>query len=51
VIGFSRGSLGWFGANRSGSASIATYTTGLADGVYCDRITVGQATFNVYATT
>ncbi|BBH71570.1 hypothetical protein ACTI_82550 [Actinoplanes sp. OR16] len=41
VIGFSRGSLGWFGVNRSGSASTATYTTGLANGVYCDRITGG----------
>ncbi|AEV86508.1 alpha-amlyase [Actinoplanes sp. SE50] len=38
VIGFSRGSLGWFGVNRSGSASTATYTTGLADGAYRDRI-------------
>jgi alpha-amylase len=41
VIGFSRGSLGWFGVNNSGSASTATYTTGLADGTYCDRITGG----------
>ncbi|WP_433825753.1 carbohydrate-binding module family 20 domain-containing protein [Actinoplanes sp. CA-015351] len=41
VIGFSRGSLGWFGVNRSSSASTATYTTGLANGVYCDRITGG----------
>ncbi|MEU8244398.1 carbohydrate-binding module family 20 domain-containing protein [Actinoplanes missouriensis] len=41
VIGFSRGNLGWFGVNRSGSASTATYPTGLADGVYCDRITGG----------
>ncbi|GAA4587941.1 alpha-amylase [Actinoplanes octamycinicus] len=44
VIGFSRGSLGWFGVNRSGSASTATYTTGLADGTYCDRITGGAST-------
>src|SRR5699024_6123750 len=44
VIGFSRGSLGWFGVNRSGGASTATYTTGLADGVYCDRITGGATT-------
>ncbi|MEV6346249.1 carbohydrate-binding module family 20 domain-containing protein [Actinoplanes sp. NPDC051851] len=43
VIGFSRGSLGWFGLNRSGSASTATYTTGLADGTYCDRITGGAS--------
>ncbi|BCJ40884.1 alpha-amylase [Actinoplanes ianthinogenes] len=43
VIGFSRGSLGWFGVNRSGSASTATYTTGLANGTYCDRITGGAS--------
>ncbi|GIF06595.1 carbohydrate-binding module family 20 domain-containing protein [Actinoplanes siamensis] len=43
VIGFSRGSLGWFGVNRSGSASTATYRTGLANGTYCDRITGGAA--------
>ncbi|GAA2854526.1 alpha-amylase [Actinoplanes cyaneus] len=41
IIGFSRGSLGWFGVNRSGSASTATYPTGLANGTYCDRITGG----------
>ncbi|WP_436529191.1 carbohydrate-binding module family 20 domain-containing protein [Actinoplanes sp. HUAS TT8] len=44
IIGFSRGSLGWFGVNRSGSASTATYTTGLANGTYCDRITGGATT-------
>ncbi|WIM94203.1 carbohydrate-binding module family 20 domain-containing protein [Actinoplanes oblitus] len=44
VIGFSRGSLGWFGVNRSGSASTASYPTGLADGTYCDRITGGATT-------
>ncbi|MFC4069261.1 carbohydrate-binding module family 20 domain-containing protein [Actinoplanes subglobosus] len=43
VIGFSRGSLGWFGLNNSSSASTATYTTGLADGTYCDRITGGAS--------
>ncbi|MBO3736914.1 carbohydrate-binding module family 20 domain-containing protein [Actinoplanes flavus] len=43
VIGFSRGSLGWFGLNNSSSASTATYPTGLADGVYCDRITGGAS--------
>ncbi|GIF18144.1 alpha-amylase [Actinoplanes tereljensis] len=43
VIGFHRGSLGWVGINNSSSASTATYTTGLADGVYCDVIT-GAAT-------
>jgi alpha-amylase len=41
VIGFSRGALGWFGVNRSGGASTATYPTGLANGTYCDRITGG----------
>ncbi|WP_063643071.1 carbohydrate-binding module family 20 domain-containing protein [Actinoplanes sp. N902-109] len=41
VIGFHRGSLGWFGLNASGTASTATYATGLADGTYCDRITGG----------
>jgi alpha-amylase len=41
VIGFHRGSLGWVGINASGSASTATYTTGLADGSYCDVITGG----------
>jgi alpha-amylase len=39
VIGFHRGSLGWIGLNDSTSASTATYTTGLANGTYCDRIT------------
>jgi alpha-amylase len=42
VIGFHRGSLGWIGLNASGSASTATYTTGLADGTYCDVITAGS---------
>ena len=41
IIGFHRGSLGWIGLNDSTSASTATYTTGLADGTYCDRITGG----------
>ncbi|MDX6739268.1 carbohydrate-binding module family 20 domain-containing protein [Actinocorallia sp. A-T 12471] len=39
VIGFSRGDKGWIGINDSGSASTATYQTGLANGVYCDVIT------------
>ncbi|MDR6317660.1 carbohydrate-binding module family 20 domain-containing protein [Actinoplanes couchii] len=39
VIGFRRGSLGWFGLNASAKASTATYPTGLPDGTYCDRIT------------
>jgi alpha-amylase len=41
VIGFHRGSLGWIGLNDTSSASTASYTTGLADGTYCDRITGG----------
>ncbi|GIE93255.1 carbohydrate-binding module family 20 domain-containing protein [Paractinoplanes rishiriensis] len=41
VIGFRRGSLGWIGINGSGSASTATYPTGLANGTYCDVITGG----------
>ena len=41
VIGFHRGSLGWIGLNASGSASTATYNTGLANGTYCDVITGG----------
>jgi alpha-amylase len=41
VIGFHRGALGWIGLNDSGSASTASYTTGLPDGAYCDRITGG----------
>jgi alpha-amylase len=44
VIGFHRGSLGWIGLNDSGSSSTATYTTGLADGTYCDRVTGGATT-------
>ena len=44
VIGFHRGSLGWIGLNASGSASTATYATGLANGTYCDRITGGATT-------
>ncbi|BCY12986.1 carbohydrate-binding module family 20 domain-containing protein [Actinoplanes sp. L3-i22] len=51
IIGFSRGSLGWFGVNRSGSASTATYTTGLAAGTYCDRITGGATTSGCAGTT
>ncbi|WP_433367717.1 carbohydrate-binding module family 20 domain-containing protein [Actinoplanes sp. CA-142083] len=41
IIGFHRGSLGWIGIDGSGSASTATYSTGLADGAYCDVITGG----------
>ncbi|MFI2710692.1 carbohydrate-binding module family 20 domain-containing protein [Micromonospora sp. NPDC018662] len=43
VIGFHRGDRAWIGINDSGSATTATFTTGLADGSYCDVIT-GVAT-------
>ena len=39
VIAFSRGSAGWIAINNTGSAVTATYTTGVADGTYCDVIT------------
>ena len=38
VIGFHRGNRAWIGINDSGSATTATFTTGLADGAYCDVI-------------
>ncbi|MFJ6199078.1 carbohydrate-binding module family 20 domain-containing protein [Micromonospora sp. NPDC092111] len=38
VIGFHRGDRAWIGINDSGSATTATFTTGLADGQYCDVI-------------
>ncbi|GAA0942776.1 carbohydrate-binding module family 20 domain-containing protein [Actinocorallia libanotica] len=41
VIGFNRGSYGWIGINDSGSAATSEFTTGLADGEYCDVITGG----------
>ncbi|WBC16594.1 alpha-amylase family glycosyl hydrolase [Micromonospora sp. WMMA1998] len=43
VIGFHRGDRAWIGINDSGSATTATFTTGLADGRYCDVIS-GVAT-------
>ncbi|WP_228644716.1 carbohydrate-binding module family 20 domain-containing protein [Microtetraspora sp. AC03309] len=43
VIGFHRGNRAWIGINDSGSASTAQFTTGLADGEYCDVIS-GAAT-------
>ncbi|MFI5837565.1 carbohydrate-binding module family 20 domain-containing protein [Micromonospora sp. NPDC051300] len=43
VIGFHRGDRAWIGINDSGSATTATFTTGLADGSYCDVIS-GVAT-------
>ncbi|MGC4888276.1 carbohydrate-binding module family 20 domain-containing protein [Micromonospora sp. DT227] len=41
VIGFHRGDRAWIGINDSGTATTATFTTGLADGRYCDVITGG----------
>ncbi|WP_214105337.1 carbohydrate-binding module family 20 domain-containing protein [Acrocarpospora catenulata] len=38
VIGFRRGDRAWIGINDSGSSSTAEFTTGLADGDYCDVI-------------
>ncbi|WP_458351660.1 carbohydrate-binding module family 20 domain-containing protein [Micromonospora schwarzwaldensis] len=43
VIGFHRGDRAWIGINDSGTATTATFTTGLADGGYCDVI-AGSAT-------
>ncbi|WP_229401522.1 carbohydrate-binding module family 20 domain-containing protein [Micromonospora okii] len=43
VIGFHRGDRAWIAINDSGSASTATFTTGLADGRYCDVVS-GPAT-------
>ncbi|NES38292.1 alpha-amylase [Micromonospora sp. PPF5-17] len=43
VIGFHRGDRAWIGINDSGAATTATFTTGLADGRYCDVIS-GAAT-------
>ncbi|GAB3280296.1 carbohydrate-binding module family 20 domain-containing protein [Actinocorallia lasiicapitis] len=43
VIGFHRGDRAWIGINDSGSAASSEFTTGLADGAYCDVIS-GVAT-------
>ena len=43
VIGFSRGSRGWIGINDSAGAVTSEFTTGLADGDYCDVITGGSS--------
>ncbi|MFD8526634.1 carbohydrate-binding module family 20 domain-containing protein [Streptosporangium canum] len=43
VIGFHRGDRAWIGINDSGSDSTAEFTTGLADGDYCDVVS-GAAT-------
>ncbi|MET7338745.1 carbohydrate-binding module family 20 domain-containing protein [Nonomuraea sp. NPDC005650] len=43
VIGFHRGDRAWIGINDSDSATTAQFTTGLADGEYCDVIS-GTAT-------
>ncbi|MEU5884134.1 carbohydrate-binding module family 20 domain-containing protein [Spirillospora sp. NPDC047279] len=45
VIGFHRGDRAWIGINDSGAAATAQFTTGLADGRYCDVIS-GTATSN-----
>jgi len=39
VIGFSRGSKGFVAINNTGGAYTGTFTTGLADGSYCNVIT------------
>ncbi|MEV4182688.1 carbohydrate-binding module family 20 domain-containing protein [Streptosporangium canum] len=44
VIGFHRGDRAWIGINDSGSDSTAEFTTGLADGDYCDVISGAAAT-------
>ncbi|WP_084557909.1 carbohydrate-binding module family 20 domain-containing protein [Hamadaea tsunoensis] len=38
VVGFSRGSNAWVALNNSGGSVTYAFTTGLADGVYCDVI-------------
>ncbi|WP_025618448.1 carbohydrate-binding module family 20 domain-containing protein [Salinispora cortesiana] len=38
VIGFHRGDRAWIGINDSGATATATFTTGLAEGDYCDVI-------------
>ncbi|MFF5263852.1 carbohydrate-binding module family 20 domain-containing protein [Actinomadura viridis] len=56
VIGFSRGDTGFVAINNSGGAHTSQFTTGLADGSYCNvtddcasRVTVsgGKATLNI----
>ncbi|WP_460394735.1 carbohydrate-binding module family 20 domain-containing protein [Actinophytocola sediminis] len=42
VIGFGRGGAGFVAINNTGAAHTAQYTTGLADGAYCD-VTTGCA--------
>ncbi|KWV29406.1 carbohydrate-binding module family 20 domain-containing protein [Micromonospora rifamycinica] len=51
VIGFHRGDRAWIGINDSGSASTATFTTGLADGSYCDVISGARGTAGCTGTT
>ncbi|OIV36861.1 hypothetical protein BIV57_13960 [Mangrovactinospora gilvigrisea] len=38
VIGFGRGSAGFMALNNSGSAATETFSTGLADGTYCNVV-------------
>ncbi len=58
VIGFSRGDAGFVAINNSGSAYTGTFTTGMANGTYCDvinacgsavTVSAGQATVTVPA--
>ncbi|MEV4845466.1 carbohydrate-binding module family 20 domain-containing protein [Micromonospora matsumotoense] len=51
VIGFHRGDRAWIGINDSGSATTATFTTGLADGSYCDVISGARGTAGCTGTT
>ncbi|WKU06264.1 carbohydrate-binding module family 20 domain-containing protein [Micromonospora sp. HUAS LYJ1] len=51
VIGFHRGDRAWIGINDSGSAVTATFTTGLADGSYCDVISGARGTSGCTGTT
>ncbi|WFE92920.1 carbohydrate-binding module family 20 domain-containing protein [Micromonospora sp. WMMD987] len=51
VIGFHRGDRAWIGINDSGSASTATFATGLADGSYCDVISGARGTTGCTGTT
>ncbi|GAA3217505.1 carbohydrate-binding module family 20 domain-containing protein [Actinocorallia longicatena] len=51
VIGFHRGDRAWIGINDSGSASTSQFSTGLANGAYCDVITGTPTTTGCTGTT
>ncbi|MFI9638611.1 carbohydrate-binding module family 20 domain-containing protein [Micromonospora sp. NPDC051925] len=51
VIGFHRGDRAWIGINDSGVATTATFTTGLADGAYCDVISGARGAAGCTGTT